>query len=63
MNVSELIKVLSDLDPDRPVVLCNLEDDGDGDGNALLHQIVSVEPETAINNDQNVNVILICYRD
>jgi hypothetical protein len=63
--VHELIEKLKELPQNLPVVLCNLEDDGDGDGLANLHEIVSAEVLSALStsNSKKEDVIIITYRD
>ena len=63
MLVSELIEQLKAMPQDKPIVLCNLEDDGDGDGLANLHEIVSVEEETALQKGKKTDVVFITYND
>jgi hypothetical protein len=43
MKVKELIEKLKELPEDWPVVLCDLNNDGDGDGNVFFPEIHSVE--------------------
>jgi hypothetical protein len=43
MKVKELIEKLKELPEELPVVLCNLNYDGDGDGEVVLPEIRSIE--------------------
>jgi 3-dehydroquinate synthase class II len=51
MKVKELIEKLNAMPEDLDVVLCNLNDDGDGDGNLPLPEIKSVEVVDAYNTE------------
>lgn len=61
MTVKELIQELLEFYPEMPVVICNLQDDGDGEGMADLHEIVSVDKDLAIHDGRNMYVIFINY--
>ena len=63
MIVSELIKKLQALPQDKQVVLCDLQNDGDGDGMANLYEIVSVDEESALQKCKKTNVVMICYNE
>lgn len=63
MIVSELIEKLQQLPQSKNVVLCDLQNDGDGDGIANLYEIVSVEEETALKKGKKTDVVFICYND
>lgn len=52
MTVKELIKALRGMPGDLPVVLCDLNDDGDGDGDVFLPEITGVELMTAENSEK-----------
>lgn len=63
MIVSELIAKLQALPQEKNVVLCDLQNDGDGDGLANLYEIVSVEEETALQKGKKTDVVFICYNE
>ena len=63
MIVSELITKLQALPQEKNVVLCDLQNDGDGDGLANLYEIVSVEEETALQKGKKKDVVFICYNE
>jgi hypothetical protein len=63
MLVSELIAKLQALPQEKNVVLCDLQNDGDGDGLANLYEIVSVEEETALQKGKKTDVVFICYNE
>lgn len=52
MTVKELIKALRGMPGDLPVVLCDLNDDGDGDGMKPLPEITGMELLTAENSEK-----------
>lgn len=45
MNVEQLIKILEQYPKDLPVTICDISDDGDGDGYAPLRDIIEVSSE------------------
>ena len=61
MIVSELINSLQQLPQEKQVVLCDLQNDGDGDGLATLYEIVSVDEDSALQKGKKTNVVMICY--
>ena len=63
MIVSELIEKLQQLPQGKNVVLCDLQNDGAGDGLANLYEIVSVEEETALQKGKKTDVVFICYNE
>lgn len=63
MIVSELINKLQQLPQDKQVVLCDLQNDGDGDGLANLYEIVSVDEDSALQKGKKTNVVMICYNE
>ena len=52
MTVKELIKALRGMPGDLPVVLCDLNNDGDDDGDVFLPEITGVELMTAENSEK-----------
>ena len=52
MTVKELIKALRGMPGDLPVVLCDLNNDGDGDGMLPLPEVMGVELMTAENSEK-----------
>jgi hypothetical protein len=54
---------LQTLAQEKNVVLCDLQNDGDGDGLADLYEIVSVEEETALQKGKKTDVVFICYNE
>lgn len=63
MIVSELIEKLKTLPQDKQVVLCDLQNDGDGDGMANLYEIVSVDEESVLQKGKKTNLVMICYNE
>ena len=63
MIVSELIEKLQSLPQDKQVVLCDLQNDGDGDGMASLYEIVSVDKDSALQKGKKTDVVIICYNE
>ena len=61
MKVKELIQELAGLPAEMPVVLCNLNDDGDGDGVLYLREIKSVDKGTARRQNKSVECAFINF--
>ena len=52
MTVKELIKALRGMPGDLSVVLCDLNNDGDGNGMLALPEIIGVDLMTAENSEK-----------
>ena len=61
MNVKELIEQLKAFPEDVPVVLCDLNYDGDGDGEVRLPEIKSIDGDTAITLDGLTDCVFINF--
>jgi len=63
MKVKELIEKLREMPEEMPVVLCNLENDGDGDGVVCMAEIENVEIMKANKKvGPHKDIVLINYR-
>lgn len=60
MTVKELIEKLNAMPQDLPVVLCDLNDDGDGEGNVYLPEIHNVEQMDAVNTETHMGPGVDC---
>lgn len=63
MNVEQLIKILEQYPKDLPVTICDISDDGDGDGYAPLRDIIEVSSEMveSTDDDKEHEVVLLMY--
>lgn len=61
MKVKELIEQLQTMPEDVPVVLCNLNNDGDGDGIVTLPEIKSIDLDDAINDGVHTDCVFINF--
>lgn len=61
MIVKDLIEKLNTMPQDLPVVLCDLNYDGDGDGEVRLPEIKSIDGDTAITLDGLTDCVFINF--
>jgi hypothetical protein len=61
MKVKELIEKLKELPEEMPVVLCDLDYDGDGDGEVGMPEIKSIDVDTAITSGEPIECVLITF--
>lgn len=61
MIVKDLIKKLQQLPINHEILICNIEDDGDGDGMAPLFEIINVSEEKIQIKDKDGKAVLIVY--
>jgi hypothetical protein len=61
MTVAELIDELDKYPKDLNVLICDVNNDGDGSGFATLFPIADVDKEKAKDNDKIIDVVLIAY--
>ena len=61
MKVKELIEKLKEMSEELPVVLCDLNYDGDGDGEVMLPEVKSVELDFASNDGAIAECVFINF--
>ena len=61
MKVKELIEKLKEMPEELDVLLCDLNYDGDGDGNLPLPEIKSVDLENAYNTEKMTKPVKVVF--
>ncbi len=61
MIVKELIEQLSHFNSDLPVVICDLRDDGNGDGAQYLPEINNIEEDFVLKNGKKTSAVFIIH--
>ena len=61
MTVKQLRENLKDLDEDLNIVLLDLSNDGDGDGNVPLHQISEVNVFSKMEQKTHINSVVLTF--
>jgi hypothetical protein len=59
MNIQELIEELKKYDENLQVVFGNLDSENE-DGNAILYEVIGVEPLVAENNNGKIQCVALC---
>ena len=61
MKVKELIEKLKEMPEELDVLLCDLNYDGDGDGEVMLPGIKSIDVDFASNDDELIECVFVNF--